>query len=172
MQSSISFLRRNLIGLAISILCASCVCAQVNRATITGTVTDPSGAVVVGVEVSAKNTDTNVVSTSFSNGDGIYAIPNLPPGNYAVSFQKSGFKTIERPAITVDSTAVVQINAKLEVGGATETMTVTIDAPVLDKENGAFGTNMKGDVVTDLPLSIYNGGRFVENFAVAITPGY
>src|SRR5215831_7550433 len=172
MKSSSSCICRILSCFALVVLCVSGVVAQVNRATITGTLTDASGAVIVGVEVSATNTGTNVVTTVSTNGDGIYTMPNLPPGTYAITFQKKGFKTVERPAVTLNSTEVAQINAKLEVGIASETLVVTIDAPVLDKENGAFGTNMKGDVVTDLPLSIYNGGRFVENFAVAITPGY
>src|SRR5258708_39549441 len=52
------------------------------------------------------------------------------------------------------------------------TVIVTTDAPVLDLERPSEGTNLNGKIVTDLPLSIYGGGRFVENFAVAITPGY
>jgi len=99
-------------------------------------------------------------------------VPNLPPGAYSITFRKDGFKTLERPSITLDSTEVAQINGALQVGAAVESITVTTDAPIVDRENAAIGTNMKGDVVTDLPLSIYNGGRFVENFAVAITPGY
>lgn len=146
--------------------------AQTNRATITGTVTDSSGAVMAGVEVSAKNLGTDIVTTGVSNGDGIYSIPNLPPGKYALTFRRSGFKAGELPAITLDSAEVAQINAQLQVGAATETMTVTTDAPVIDRENATIGTNMKGDVVTDLPLSINGGGRHVEDFAVALTPGY
>lgn len=127
---------------------------------------------MAGVEVLAKNLATNVVSQTKTNSDGIYTVPNLPPGKYALTFRSSGFKTLELPAINLESTEVAQLNGQLQVGAATETMTVTTDAPVVDRENAAIGTNMKGDVVTDLPLSIYNGGRFVENFAVAITPGY
>jgi Carboxypeptidase regulatory-like domain/TonB dependent receptor len=146
--------------------------AQTNRATITGTVTDSSGAPMSGVEVIAKNLGTNVSTSSVTNEDGIYSIPNLFPGTYSVEFQKDAFKSLKYPSMTLDSTQIAQVNAALQAGGVSETVTVTADAPVLDRENATIGTNMKGDVVTDLPMSIYNGGRFVENFAVAITPGY
>ena len=146
--------------------------AQSNRATITGTVTDSSGAVVAGVEVTAKNLGTNVLSSTVSNADGIYSIPNLFPGAYSLEFRKTGFKPVTFPSVTLESTQVAQMNALLQVGAVTETLTVTTDAPVLDRESATVGTNLKGDVATDLPLSIYGGGRFVENFAVALTPGY
>ena len=145
---------------------------QANRATITGTVTDSSGAPMAGIEVVVKNLGTSVLTTASTNEDGIYSIPNLFPGPYSVEFRKDGFKAVKYPSVTLESTQVAQLNASLQVGAVTENIMVTADAPVLDHENAAIGTNMKGDVVTDLPLSIYGGGRFAENFAVAITPGY
>src|SRR5882724_6728188 len=146
--------------------------AQSNRASITGTVTDPTGALVSGAEVTATNTGTSVPTKSVSNQDGIYVIPNLFPGQYSVKFKKEGFKTVIRPTINLESTQVAQINAELKVGAITDSMTVTAGAPVLDQERASIGTNMKGDVVTDLPLPVYGGGRFAENFALALTPGY
>ena len=154
------------------ILAGAAVHAQVNRASITGTVTDSSGAAVAGAQVSAKNIGTGVVTTGVSNNDGIYLVPNLPPGKYAVTFRKDGFKQLDRPNITLDSTEVAQMNAELQLGAVTDTVVVTTDAPVLERENATIGTNMKGDVVTDLPVSIYGGGRHAEDFAVALTPGY
>lgn len=154
------------------VLCDPGAIAQANRATITGTVTDSTGAVVAGVEVTATNTGTNVPTKTVSNGNGIYVIPNLFPGQYSVEFKKDGFETLRRSAVTLESTEVARIDAPLKVGAVTQTMTVTTDAPVLDLERPSVGTNMKASVVNDMPLSIYGGGRFVENFAVAITPGY
>jgi hypothetical protein len=145
---------------------------QVNRATITGTVTDRSGAVIAGVEVTARNVGTNVETTGVSNADGIYLVLNLPPGTYALTFQKDGFKKIEQPSITLESTQEAGINVVMQVGEATEKVVVTTDAPVLDHESATVGTNLNGKIVTDLPVDIYGGGRFVENFAVALTPGY
>jgi len=135
-------------------------------------VTDSSGAVIVGANVIARNVDTNVETTAVSNGDGIYLVPNLPPGTYELTFRKAGFKEVVRPSITLISTQVAGINVTMQVGTATENITVTEAAPILDIETTSVGTNMNGKVVTDLPLSIYGGGRFVEDFAVALTPGY
>ena len=146
--------------------------AQANRATITGTITDSTGAVVTGVEVTATNTGTNVPAKTVSNGVGIYVLPNLPPGPYSIEFARDGFETFLRSGMTLNSTKVARIDAVLKVGAASATVTVVSDAPILDMDTGSVGTNMKADVVNDLPLSIYSGGRFAEDFAVAITPGY
>src|SRR5208337_1886149 len=144
--------------------------AQANRASITGTVTDSTGAVVAGAEITATNTGTNVPTKAVSNSDGIYVIPNLFPGQYSVEFKKGGFETLLRPTVTLGSTEVARLDAALKIGAVSETMTVTTDAPVLELERPSVGTNMKATVVNDLPLSIYGGGRFVETFAVDI-PG-
>lgn len=156
----------------IQLLFATVLLGQSNRASVTGTVTDSSGAVLPGVSVTATNIDTGVVTTNVTNRDGVYSVLNLFPGKYSVDFKKDGFKTVNEQNITLLSTQVAEINERLEVGGIAESVTVTATAPVLDKETPTIGTNMNGNVVTDLPLSIYGGGRFVENFAVAITPGY
>jgi hypothetical protein len=146
--------------------------AQANRGTITGSVTDTSGAVVAGAAVTVTNTGTNVPSRTVTNADGLYVVPNLFPGSYAVHFEKTGFESFDRTGITLNSTQVAEIDVQLKVGAATETVTVSGGAPVLDIDTASVGTNMKADVVNELPLSIYGGGRFVEDFAVAITPGY
>jgi len=146
--------------------------AQANRATITGTVTDASGAMVPGVEVTATNTGTNVPTKTVTNDDGIYVVPNLFPGPYSVEFKKEGFETISHPSLTLESTQVARIDASLKVGAQAQSITVTAEAPVLDLEKPSEGTNLKGSVVTDLPLGIYGGGRDVEKFAIAATPGY
>jgi hypothetical protein len=154
------------------VLGASAASAQANRGTITGTVTDTSGAVVSGAAVKATNSATGVFATTISNASGIYVVPNVEPGAYSVEFTRDGFETLLRPAINVNATEEVRIDATLSIGKVSSTVTVTDSAPVLDLDTASVGTNMKGSVVTDLPLSIYGGGRFVEDFAVAITPGY
>jgi hypothetical protein len=146
--------------------------AQANRAQITGTVTDATGANVPGVVVIATNKGTNVPTKGVSNDDGIYVIPNLFPGTYSVEFKREGFDTVVHPAITLESTQVARIDAQLKVGSVAQSMTVTAEAPILELERPSEGTNMKSSVVNDLPLSIYGGGRTVEDFAVSLTPGY
>ena len=172
MNSLTSALARFCASLVILAVCVYCAAAQVNRATVTGTVTDSTGSVIAGVDVAARNTETNAETTAITNADGIYVLPNLPPGTYALSFRKTGFKEIIQPSVTLISTQVAGINVSMPVGATSENVVVTAEAPVLDSESVSIGTNMNGKVVTDLPLSIYSGGRFVENFAVALTPGY
>jgi hypothetical protein len=146
--------------------------AQANRATITGIVTDSTGATVPGVDVTVVNTDTKVPAKTVSNNDGIYVVPNLFPGPYSVTFEKTGFATLERPGITLLSTQDARIDIVLKVGATSTSVTVSGGAPILDMDTAAVGTNMKSDEVTDLSLNINGGGRFVELFAVAVTPGY
>jgi hypothetical protein len=172
MRKSYVYLFCGLLIVGVFVLCDPVAIAQVNRATVTGTVTDSTGAVVPGVEVTATNAGTNVPTKTVSNQDGIYVIPNLFPGPYSVEFKKEGFESLVRPAITLESTQVARIDAQLKVGSVAQTMTVTAEAPMLDLERPSIGTNMKSSVVNDLPLSIYGGGRSIEDFAVALTPGY
>jgi len=159
-----------------------CVCAfllltgtlwgQANRASITGTISDSSGAVVPGANVTATNVETGVATKTVSNGDGIYLVPNLPPGKYSVEFERDGFESLKRTGVVLLSTETARLDTTLKVGAVTSSITVTSDAPVLQLEKPSVGTNMNGKIVTELPLSIYGGGRSVEDFAVAITPGY
>lgn len=162
--------------IALVILCqivfVGILAAQTNNATITGRVTDSSGAVVPGVAVTAMRVDTGVVTHSVTNGAGLYTVLNLVPARYTLTFNKTGFKPLVEHDIVLHSTQAAQIDAKLVIGGVTQVVTVTTHSPVLDKENATIGTNMSNQVVTDLPLSIFGGGRFVEDFAVALTPGY
>lgn len=146
--------------------------AQVDRATLTGSVTDPTGAVIPGVDVLVTNVDTGVQTTTKTNETGLYSVPNLPIGRYSVLFEKQGFRTVKHSGISLSATQVGELNTSMEVGGATEAVNVVGDIPLLQTETVDFGTNLKADAVNALPLSIYGGGRFIENFAVAITPGY
>ncbi|MGB6728330.1 MAG: carboxypeptidase regulatory-like domain-containing protein [Terracidiphilus sp.] len=145
---------------------------QANRATITGTITDQSGAIVPGAQVTATNAGTNVPASTVSNDVGNYVIPNLFPGTYTLQVKRDGFETFEQPNVILNSTEVARVEVALKVGSTSETVTVTTAAPILDMDTASVGTNMKADVVNSLPLSIYGGGRFIEDFAVQITPGY
>jgi hypothetical protein len=154
-----------------SLLLAGLLHGQSNRATITGTITDSTGAVVSKVEVLATNVETGVAAKSESNDSGIYSVFNLPPGTYSIAFAKAGFKEVKYPHITLIVAQVAELNPVLAVGAITEAITVTAEAPVLSTETATVETSMKGSVIADLPLNIY-GGRQAESLAIAITPGY
>ncbi|MGH9612363.1 MAG: carboxypeptidase-like regulatory domain-containing protein, partial [Bryobacteraceae bacterium] len=158
-------------AIVLALVCVGTLNAQGNRSSITGTVTDPSSAAVPRVEVTAKNIATGETSRAFTNNDGIYSIVNLFPGQYSLHYAKDGFKPVDLPEITLQSTQVARINQALEVGSVSETVTVTAPAPVLDNETATIGTHLSGQVITDLPLNV-QGGRDIEQFAYALTPGY
>src|SRR5262249_41984078 len=106
MQKSKNYIKVLLIAGALMlgglILASQSAMAQANRATITGTVTDSSGAMVVGVDVIATNTGTGEQTRAISNQDGIYVIPNLFPASYSVEFKKTGFESLRNPSITLE----------------------------------------------------------------------
>src|SRR5262245_9566468 len=94
------------------------------QAQIQGTVKDPSGAILPGVEVKATQTETSVVRETVTNETGGYLLPNLPTGPYRVEASLSGFRTFVQSGIILDLNANVLINAVLEVGQVTETVEV------------------------------------------------
>src|SRR5262249_14752232 len=127
--------------------------AQVDRATLTGTVKDSSGAVVPGATVTI--TGPQAPSTTTTNGEGTYLVLSLIPGRYVVSAELSGFQKSSQNVI-LEIGQKGRLDFTLGVGGATET--VTVDAPrrLLDTESAALGTVMDQGKVANLPLAIRN----------------
>lgn len=163
-------MRRSIIvGLLTQLLFTGFLCAQSDRGSITGTVTDASGGVIPGAQVTATNLATDVQTSATTNDVGLYSILNLPVGRYSVKFTRQGFKTLERSGITVAISQVVNLDVALDVGAVSESVTVTGEASILQTRQTELSTTMKSQVVTDLPLSI-SGGRQIELFALAITP--
>jgi hypothetical protein len=143
---------------------------QADRATLTGTVTDSSGAVIPGVSVVATHLDTKVVTSATTNEVGIYRILNLPVGQYSVSFTKSGFQTFDRTGITLTVSQVAEIDVTMKVGAVAQTVEVNAQAPVLQSQTNDTGGTMTLQSYRALPLSI-DGGRDIMAFAFAVTPG-
>lgn len=141
--------------------------AQSNRGTITGTITDVSGAVIENVDVVATLTTTGVDFKAVSNNLGYYSLTALPPGSYQVAFRKTGFKDLQRTGIQLATQHTVQVNAVLQIGTTSETVTVT-GTPVLEIQT-EVGTNMSAQAMTDLPLTV-SGARDITAFAFAVTP--
>ena len=141
--------------------------AQADRGTITGTITDPSGAVIPGVQVTATDPATGTHYTSTSNNDGIYNLLNLPVATYTLHYSRAQFKTEDRVGVSLQVQQRAQIDIKLQVGSQDQTVTVTAE-PALQTQT-ELGTNLTSQVVTDLPLTA-NGGRDITAFAFSITP--
>jgi hypothetical protein len=119
---------------------------------ITGTVTDPSGAVVPHVHVTATNQATGISQSTFTTSAGAYTIPHLLVGTYTVTAQESGFKSGVAPGVTLNVGQVREVNFKLAVGSTKQTVTVTGLPALLDTTNNSLGTTLSAEEVQDLPL--------------------
>src|SRR5258708_36331696 len=100
-------------------------------ATLTGRVTDPSGCVIPGVKLEATNVETNVTFPSETNAEGLYNIPNLPPGTYRVIVQKFAFQTIVKPDVELHVQDVVSLNFSMDVGSMVQSVTPECGATFL-----------------------------------------
>ncbi len=133
--------------------------AQLDTATISGRVTDASGAVVSGAVITIVNIDTNFTSDSKTNTEGFYRVPSLRPGPYRLTAANPGFKTYIRDGLDVRVGDSLEINVNLEVGGATESIKVTAEAAQLQTETSSSGAVLEGAYLQQLPL--YQ--RYVES---------
>lgn len=146
------------------------VAAQLDRGTITGTVTDPSGAAVPGVHVMVRNAATGGKFETSTTEAGQYTQPGLPIGDYEVRFDAQGFKNLVRSGITLQASDVVRIDGRLEVGSLTDSVQVTAETARLQTDSPEVSAALDGKSLMDLPLS-FSGGRHADNFAFSIMPG-
>src|SRR5579864_7807265 len=107
---------------------------------INGLISDPTNAAVADAEIVIVNDVTGVQFTTKTNGDGIYVVPNLPPGPYRLQVSKIGFKTLIKPDVTVNVQDALAINFTLPVGAASETLTVRGGSPLVNTESGSVST--------------------------------
>jgi hypothetical protein len=120
---------------------------------ITGDVTDASGASVSGATVSIRQLDTNEIRTVTTSERGSYSAPQLRPGTYSITIDKTGFKTFLQNNVVLAIDQVVQINARLEIGSEQQTITVDADSPVLQTENSAVGLVIDSQTLQNTPLN-------------------
>lgn len=128
----------------------SAIGQNANSGEIKGTVTDSSNAVIAGATVSILNVQTGVAINTVTNGAGIYDVPSVPLGNYTLTFSKPGFRDYVREGITLQLTTL-GIDATLQVGAATEKVTVTAAAPLLQTEDASQNTNFDEREVKNAP---------------------
>jgi hypothetical protein len=140
--------------------------AQSPTGTISGIVLDPSGKAIVEAEVRVINDATGVQYPTKSNGDGIYVVPNLPPGTYRLQVEKLGFKTLIKPDIVLNVQDALAINFTLPIGAASETITVVGGAPLVNTQSASVSTVIDHKFLENLPM---NGRSF--NTLLQLTPG-
>jgi len=128
--------------------------AHAQTAEITGHVTDPQGAVVADATVLARNVATGAESTTHTTGDGIYRLPNLPPGDYSVRVPAShGFSAAEFKNVHLDVGAARDVNFKLSLGGASTTVEVSGEAPLIESTKSDLSTVVNEADVELLPVT-------------------
>lgn len=129
--------------------------AQVDRATLTGTVKDPQDALIPKATVTITNLATNIVSKVTTNNEGTYLALNLAPGQYLVQVEATGFQRFEQTiALAIGTRA--RLDVSLPLGGVGEMITVSGVSPLLSTESAVLGTVVNNDEVSKLPLAIRN----------------
>jgi hypothetical protein len=132
--------------------CAVAAFAQGDRGTITGTISDPAGAVVAAAPVQAKNVATGALYDAASTETGNYTLSQLPAGAYEVAVSVPGFKKYVRTGLTVEVAATVRVDISLEVGSTQESVTVDAVAPLLKTESGEMSHNVTTETLDNLPV--------------------
>lgn len=125
---------------------------QTDRGTITGTVVDPSGAVLANAAIEARNGANGQVFTAATTATGNYTLPQLPAGAYELSVTASGFKKYNRSGLDVAPTQTIRVDVSMEVGSAAESVTVTAEATLLRTETGEVGQNVTVAQLNMLPV--------------------
>ena len=152
-----------LVGVAI---CAAPLFAQSPNGNINGLVLDPASRPIVAAEIIAVNDVTDLKYATKTNGEGIYILPNLPPGSYRLQVSQVGFKTLIKPDIVLNVQDALSINFTLPIGALHEVLTVEGGVPMVNTESAAVGTVVDRQFVENLPL---NGRSF--NTLLQLTPG-
>ncbi len=157
------------LGLAVllMVLGASTALAQGITGSITGTVTDATGAVVPGATVTIRQTETNAIHTETTSEAGTYTITQLPPGHYTVTVAKASFKGYKQSPFVLQIDQTAQINATLTAGATQETVEVTASAEQIQTDDSSVGSVIDSQAIQNTPLN----GRLSIVGLIALAPG-
>jgi hypothetical protein len=146
--------RQLLWGSAVSLFLLVPACmAQTSTGTITGEVTDPSGAVIAGAAVTAHALDTDVDTHSTSNAQGVFRIDFLPVGKYEVSVAAAGFETAKLPPFSLEVLQTANFNVHLIVGRTSTSVTVSAASPILDTDDPTISSIFTANTISNFPLN-------------------
>ena len=159
-----------LLPLLAVLLFVSAADAQTDRGTITGAVTDPSGAVLVGAKITVVNTATGSSVETSTSGAGLFTVPQLTVGVYRVTIEQAGFKKHVQEGVTVPLGQTVRVEAALQVGEVSQSVEVQAEAPVLKPDTSELGTTISNQQILDLPLSMTGEMRNPTTF-MRLVPG-
>ena len=142
-------------------------------ASITGKVTDPSGAAIPEAKITATDVDRGTVFTSTTNADGIYDLPQVPIGTYNVRVERAGFQAAQESNIALVLNQVARLDVQLKVGDLATSVEVTGAPPLLQTESAQLSSVMNTHAITSLPLETrnYNQLALLTPGAVTTSPG-
>ncbi|MBC7926846.1 MAG: TonB-dependent receptor [Bryobacteraceae bacterium] len=163
-------LYRPAITVSMLLLQGICLQAQTNTGTISGAITDTTGASISDVQLTARNTETGATVKVASIENGSYTISSLPPGVYRVTAEKPGFKTSVFDNVRLSFSSQTALDISLSVGNVAETVEVAASAVEINNAVVEVATSIEEKAVKDLPLQIANGRRQIDAF-VFLVPG-
>ena len=140
--------------------------AQSEAATVIGTVTDPSGAVIPNVKVEVANPDKGFKRSLVSDSAGSYVIDQVPIGSCVITAEAAGFQKLVRSGITLQVSQLLRVNLQMQVGATTQEVTIVGNVPRVETETGTISHVINGSQVVDLDL---NGRNFAN--LMYLTPG-
>ena len=158
-------LRRPL-ALGLLLVLASPLARAAITGSISGTVTDPTGAVMPGVSVVALNTDTGIQTTTQTNAAGFYNFPALPTGHYEVRITEKGFEEYRQTGLVLDVNTALRVDATMKVGAVNQEVSVSSTAVHVETTNTQMGEVIGNTKMTTLPL---NGRSYTD--LLALQPG-
>jgi len=157
--------RKLAVSLVLTILCSAMALGQSTYGSVSGSVTDPSGAAVSDADVTLTNTGTSEKHTQKTSDQGTYAFVNVIPGGYRMDIEKAGFKRFSQPNVVVQVQLDTHVDTSLAVGAASEVVEVTSETTLLQTESASLGQVVEQRKANELPLN----GRNIFNL-ITISP--
>jgi len=173
-RSLITWLTRARICVAALVLVSMCpgiAAAQALYGSVTGTVSDNSGAAIPGVSVTLTNEGTGLVLDTVTDTEGSYTVRNVLPGTYTLNASLQGFKAFSQTGIPLTAGNILRVNATLEIGNLTESITVTTEAALLKTDKADVSVELQPKAITDMPLNQYRNYQALMNLVPGATPG-
>jgi len=155
------------------VLLAVSAIAQSDRGAITGTIADPSGAVIPGAQITLTNVETGTRSDTVATATGNYTVPALPVGTYTLTVERAGFSKYSQTNIEVQVAVTTRVDVVLKVGTAAESVEVTAESSMLKTESAEQSTTITGAQINDLPINFGIGAGAIRNplSFTQLTPG-
>ena len=147
-------------------LAANSALAQLETATVSGQVVDPSGLSITGAQVELVDIDRDTSTSATTNGSGLYTFPSVRPGRYRMEVTAAGFKVVNVTGLIVNVQDHIEQNFRLQVGSVAESVTVTAGAPLVNTTDATVSTVVDRQFAENLPLN----GRSFQTL-IQLTPG-